>query len=168
MYTQKERRRKSCHYYQKSLDFQNSQTLGCDWSRRWPWHPSAVNSNVILSVSILLVSVPTLLVFPLRMRQSDHFNSSTSPLTSFTVPGTGALMPRYRYVTPPPFSVRMRQFDPFTSSTPPPPLLVLPYLAPGHRCLVVSVPVCNSFPPPSVLCFAEDAREGETSCLYLI
>ena len=44
------------------------------------------------------------------------------------------------------------------------PLPVLPYLAPGHRCLVVSVPVCNSFPPHPVLCFAEEAREGETSC----
>ena len=70
--------------------------------RRWPWDPGAVNTNVILSVSILPVSIPTLLVFPLRMRQSDLFISSTSPLTSFTVPGTGALMPRYRYVTPPP------------------------------------------------------------------
>ena len=43
------------------------------------------------------------------MRQSNLFISSTSPLTSFTVLGTGALIPRYRYVTPPPFSVRMRQ-----------------------------------------------------------
>ena len=137
----------------------------CPEPRRLPWHPSAVNSNVILSVSILPVSIPTLLVFPVRMRQSYLFISSTSPLTSFTLPGTGALMPQYRYVTSPPF-VCMRQSDPFPSSTPPPPLPVLPYLAPGHRCLVVSVPVCNSFPPHSVLCFA--AREGKTSCLYLI
>ena len=83
-----------------------------------------ITTNVILSVSLLPVSTPTLLVFPLRMRQSDRFISSTSPLTSFTVPGTGALI-RYRYVTPnpSPFSVRMRQSDPFTSSTPPPPYL---------------------------------------------
>ena len=36
------------------------------------------------------------------------------------------------------------------------------------RCLIVSVPVCNSFPPRSVLSFAEEAGEDETSCLYLI
>ena len=60
--------------------------------------------------------------FSVRMRQSDPFTSSTSPLTCFTVPGTGAPMP------------------------------------------VVSVPVCNSFPPHPVLCFAEEVHEGETSC----
>ena len=104
-----------------------------------------MNTNVILSVSILPVSIPTLLVFPLRMRQSDLFISSTSPLTSFTVPGTGALMPRYRYVTPPPSLCACVNPIPSLLLLPPPPLTCLPYLAPGHRCLVVSVPVCNSF-----------------------
>ena len=91
----------------------------CAEPRRWPWHPSAVNSNVIVSVSILPVSIPTLLVFPLRMHQSDLFISSTSPLTSFTVPGTGALMPQYRYVTPPP--------SPCACVNPIPSLLLLPH-----------------------------------------
>ena len=96
-------------------------------------------------------------------RPSSRFSTSTSPLTSFTVPGTGALMPRYRYVIPPPFSVRMRQFDPFTSSTYPSP--VLPYVAPGHRCLVVSVPVCNSFPPHSVLLLRKPVRAKRPVCI---
>ena len=68
---------------------------------RWPRHPGAVNSNVILSVSILPVSIPTLLVFSLRMRQSIwslHF--FCFPSYSFTVHGTGAPMSRYQYVTP--------------------------------------------------------------------
>ena len=140
----------------------------CAEPRRWPWHPSAVNSNVIQSVSILPVSIPTLLVFPLRMRQSNPFISSASPLTSFTVPGTGALMPRHRYVTPPPSTCAcVNPIPSLLLPPPPPPLPVLPYLATAHRCLVVSVPVCNSFPLHSVLYFAEEAREGETSCLYL-
>ena len=99
----------------------------CAEPRRWPWHPGAVSSNVILSVSILPVSIPTLLVFPLRMRQSDLFISSTSPLTSFTVPGTGALMPRYRYVTPPP--------SPCACVNPIPSLLLLP--PPPFTCFTV-------------------------------
>ena len=45
----------------------------------------AVDCDVILSVSILPVSIPTLLVFNFRMRQSDLFISSTSnsPLIYF-------------------------------------------------------------------------------------
>ena len=65
----------------------------------------------------------------------------------------------WNYLTPPLLrahaSIRSLHF--FYS--PPPPLPVLPYLAPGHLCLVVSVPVCNSFPPHSVLCFAEETRD---------
>ena len=41
--------------------------------QRWPWHPGAVNSKVIPSVSILPVSTPTLLAFPWHIRQSDPF-----------------------------------------------------------------------------------------------
>ena len=138
----------------------------CGKPRRWPWHPGAVNSNVILSVSILPVSIPTLLDFPLHMRQSNPFICSTSPLTSFTVPGTGAPMPRYQYVTPSSSllllahaSIRSLHFFYFPSYL---------FYRTWHRGTDVSVPVCNPLPPHSALCFAEEAREGETSCLCLI
>ena len=93
-----------------SIGWEGPSCLLCWTETIWPWHPGAVNLNVLLSVSIFPLSCPTLLVFPLRLRQSDLFISSTSPLSSFTVPGTDAPMPWYRYVTPPP-------------PPPPPPLL---------------------------------------------
>ena len=40
--------------------------------------------------------ISTLLAFSLRMHQSCQFASSTSPLTCFTVPGTGAPMSQYQ------------------------------------------------------------------------
>ena len=114
----------------------------CAKPRRWPWHPSAVNSNVILCVSILPASIPTLLIFPLRMRQSDLFISSTSPLTSFTVPCTGALMPRYQYVNPPPSPCACVNPIPSLLLLPPPPLtyFTVPGTgAPIPRCLGTSM-----------------------------
>ena len=134
--------------------------------------------------SSLSVYRPQITCFPLAHAsiRSLHFFYFPS-YYSFTVPGSGAPMPRYRYVNPSPLLLPMRQSDLFISATSPltsfrtwqrctdgywyvtpspfsfacvnpipsllllPLLPVLPYLAPGHRCLDVSAPVWNPFPP---------------------
>ena len=119
----------------------------CAEPRIWLCHPSAVNLNVILSVSILPVWILTLFVFPVPMCQFDIFISSTSPPSSFTVPGTGAPMLWYRYVTlphPTPL-VRMHQSDPFISSTSPLTRFTVPDTGAPLSCYLGTV--CTPFLP---------------------
>ena len=99
--------------------------------------------------------ISSLLLQPLLLKNS---------LTSFTIPGTGAPMPRYRKVTP---SVLLLAHASMRSIH----FVYCPsylFYRTWHRDTDVSTPVCHTFPLHSVLCFAEETREGETSCLCLI